>query len=62
MDIKEFISKANFYEKEIFMQSLCEVLEQYVSCNNCPFRRECNKPKNKNISCADILKKYLTIE
>jgi hypothetical protein len=62
MDIKEFISKANFYEKEFFMQSLCEVLEQYVSCNGCPLCKECNKPDNISVSCADILEKHLTIE
>ena len=62
MDIKEFINKANFYEKELFIKSLCETVEQYVSCNGCPLRKECNKPENISISCADILKKHLTID
>ena len=62
MNIKEFISKANFYEKELFIESLCEVIDRYVSCNGCPLSKECNSPKNISVSCADLLKKHLTIE
>lgn len=62
MDFKEFISKANFYEKESFLQSLCEVVEQYVSCNGCPLEKECQSKETDGLFCTDILKKYLTIE
>lgn len=62
MDIKEFINKANFYEKENFIQDLYEVLRQNASCNGCPLYKECHESENRLISCVDILKKYLTIE
>lgn len=62
MDIKEFFAKANFYEKEILIQDLYEVLRQNVSCNFCPLYGECHKPENIKFSCADVLKKLLTIE
>ena len=62
MDIKEFISKANFYEKEIFMQSLCKVLDNYVSCRDCPLDKECHSKENMGLLCHKILEKYLTIE
>lgn len=62
MDIKEFINKANFYEKELFIQDLCEVLRNHTSCNGCPLYKKCHEPENRLIFCIDILKKYLTIE
>lgn len=62
MDIKEFITKANFYEKEEFMQSLCKVLDRYISCRNCPLEKECHSKENIGLLCYNIFEKYLTIE
>ncbi len=61
MDVKEFISKVALYNDGWGFEELCEALERCIYCEGCPLYKECQEPENKNISCADFLKKYLTI-
>lgn len=63
MDFKEFISKTTFHNDGLGgFEELCEALGRCIYCNFCPLYGECHKPENIKFSCADILKKYLTIE
>lgn len=63
MDIKEFINKATLNNDGWKgLEELCEALESCINCTFCPLYEECYKPENIKFSCADFLKKHLTID